>query len=69
MPEDVADRLFSAATPIQGTSLSPSKKTRLNYLRLLFPEIVCLSTDQEHIAGFDSMFCSADEIASGKHVA
>ena len=36
----VADRLFSAATSIQGTSLSRSRKTLSNYLRLLFPEIV-----------------------------
>ena len=43
MPEDlkhVADRLFSAAASIQGTSLSRSKKTLSNYLCLLFPEIV-----------------------------
>ena len=40
MPAGVADRLFSAATSIQGTSLSRSKKTLSNYLRLLFPEIV-----------------------------
>ena len=42
MPEDlktVADRLFSAAASIQGTSLSRSNKTLSNYLRLLFPEI------------------------------
>ena len=31
---------FSAAASIQGTSLSRSKKTLSNYLRLLFPEIV-----------------------------
>ena len=45
MPEDlktVADRLFSAAASIQGTSLSRSKKTLSNYLCLLFPEIVYL---------------------------
>ena len=43
MPEDlltVADQLFSAAASIQGTSLSRSKQTLSNYLRLLFPKIV-----------------------------
>ena len=43
MPEDlksVTDQLFSAATSIQGTSLSRSKETLSNYLRLLLPEIV-----------------------------
>ena len=42
MPEDktVADRLFSTAASIQGTSLSRSKKTLSDYLRLVFPEIV-----------------------------
>ena len=42
MPEDLklADLLISTAASILGTSLSRSKKTLPNYLRLLFPEIV-----------------------------
>ena len=44
MPEDLKllqiDGLFSAATSIQGTSLSQSKKTLSNYHCLLFPEII-----------------------------
>ena len=42
MPEDLnlADRLFSAAASIQGTSFSRRKKTLSNYRCLLFPEIV-----------------------------
>ena len=35
---------FSAATSIQGTSFSRSKKALADYLRLLFPEIIYLKT-------------------------
>ena len=38
MPEDLK---LSQIGSIQGTSLSRSTKTLSNYLRLLFPEIVC----------------------------
>ena len=50
MPEDLklADRLFSAAASIEGISLSRSKKTLLNYLCLLFPEIVYYATLHWH---------------------
>ena len=40
MPETVADRLFSAAASIQGLR-SPGVRKLSNYLRLLFPKIVC----------------------------
>ena len=47
MPEDLklTDQFFSAAASIQGTSLSRSKKTLSNYLRLLLPEIVYYDED------------------------
>ena len=53
MPEDLklTDQFFSAAASIQGTSLSRSKKTLSNYLRLLFLEIVYLlhKTSKQHV--------------------
>ena len=63
MPEDlsVTDQLFSAATYIWGTSLSQSKKTLSNYLRLLFPEIVYSDSCMLWTTEANAAACALDE--------